>query len=106
MNEITKLNLDLNTNIFTYKHHKIKIHPPQAAEFLYTLILHHPHAVKFQAIYKALWGNQKLSGQKEQIRYNTNKLRLQLEGTGIEIKNIHGVGYRLVEENPLYKIDN
>jgi two-component system KDP operon response regulator KdpE len=72
----------------------LKLTPTEYA-MLAQLVRHAGKVVTLKQLLRAVWGPQ-AEQQNHYLRVYANHLRKKLEGTGLEIQNEPGIGYRLV----------
>lgn len=73
----------------------VKLTPTEYA-LLAQLVRHAGKVVTLQHLLRAVWGPQ-AGHQSNYLRVYANHLRKKIEGSGLEIRNEPGIGYRLVQ---------
>jgi two-component system, OmpR family, KDP operon response regulator KdpE len=68
---------------------------PTEYALLAQLVKHAGKVVTLKQLLRSVWGPQS-EQQSNYLRVYANHLRKKLEGSGLEIKNEPGIGYRLV----------
>ncbi len=91
--QIGPLNLDPVHHAATLSGEPLKLTPTEYA-MLAQLVKHAGKVVTLKQLLRAVWGPQ-AEHQSNYLRVYANHLRKKLEGSGIEILNEPGIGYRL-----------
>lgn len=92
--EIGPLALDPVQHTATLSGEPLKLTPTEYA-LLAQLVKHAGKVVTLKQLLRAVWGPQ-AEQQSNYLRVYANHLRKKLEGSGLEIRNEPGIGYRLV----------
>ncbi len=93
--EAGPLSLDPVQHTATLSGEPLKLTPTEYA-MLAQLVKHAGKVVTLKQLLRAVWGPQ-AEQQTNYLRVYANHLRKKLEGSGLEIQNEPGIGYRLVE---------
>jgi two-component system, OmpR family, KDP operon response regulator KdpE len=91
---IGPLSLDPVHHCATLSGQQLKLTPTEYA-MLAQLVKHAGKVVTLKQLLRAVWGPQ-AEGQNNYLRVYANHLRKKLDGSGLEIQNEPGIGYRLV----------
>jgi two-component system, OmpR family, KDP operon response regulator KdpE len=92
--EVGPLTLDPVQHTATLSGKPLKLTPTEYA-MLAQLVKHAGKVVTLKQLLRAVWGPQ-AEQQTNYLRVYANHLRKKLEGSGLEIQNEPGIGYRLV----------
>lgn len=92
--ELGPLTLDPTHHSATLSGNELKLTPTEYA-LLAQLVKHAGKVVTLKHLLRAVWGPQ-AELQSNYLRVYANHLRKKLEGSGLEIQNEPGIGYRLV----------
>ncbi len=94
--ELGPLALDPIQHSATLTGQPLKLTPTEYA-MLAQLVKHAGKVVTLKQLLRAVWGPQS-EQQSNYLRVYANHLRKKLEGSGLEIQNEPGIGYRLVNQ--------
>lgn len=92
--------VDLNTNTVAFRNDARRM-TPQAVELLEILKEKYPETVSMERIIARLVGPRDLKNAPGLIRKIVGRAREQSAGMGLEVHNVHSLGYRLVINAPM-----